>query len=190
MQISIRGHFLLWIRPSHEWTSQISEPYQSAHLSARIVIKQLTDASLRHRPALFTTHSPTESLRRFYSPPQTNSKRKETSLSKASQPQFIYNAICGGTRVTIGGNSAEIVPLMKTNWRNQGSFLLPSQEANPNNMKLPKPRFSFAQKGVRIRGKDNACMQKKEGQVRINTFQHKEQKASTDTIKTRYMLCC
>lgn len=32
MQISIRGHFLLWIRPSHEWTSQISEPYQSAHL--------------------------------------------------------------------------------------------------------------------------------------------------------------
>ena len=53
-----------------------------------------------------------------------------------------------GTWVTIGGNSAEIVPLMKTNWRNQGSFLLPSQEANPNNMKLPKPRFSFVQNSV------------------------------------------
>ena len=74
----------------------------------------------------------------------------------------------GGTCVTIGGNSAEIVPLMKTNWRNQGSFLLPSQEANPNNMKLPKPRFSFAQKkGVRIHGQGQ-CMHA-QSQVRINT---------------------
>lgn len=100
------------------------------------------------------------------------------SLSKVLQLSS-FTMPFAGTWVTIGGNSAEIVPLMKTNWRNQGSFLLPSQEANPNNMKLPKPRFSFAQKGLKIHGKDNAC---KKSQVRINTIQLKEKKASTITI--------
>ena len=37
----------------------------------------------------------------------------------------------------------KLTPLMKANWRNQGSFLLPSQEVHPNNMKLPKPRISW-----------------------------------------------
>lgn len=74
--------------------------------------------------------------------------KKENVSFRGIAAQFIYNAICGKPG-DYRGNSAEIVPLMKTNWRNQGSFLLPSQEANPNNMKLPKPRFSFAQKGLK-----------------------------------------
>lgn len=78
---------------------------------------------------------------------KTTTKRGSVSVQGIAA-QFIYNAICDNLG-RLSGNSAEIVPLMKTNWRNQGSFLLPSQEAIPNNMKLPKPRSSFAQKEVK-----------------------------------------
>ncbi len=71
-------------------------------------------------------------------PTTKQQQRKKTSLSKVLQLSS-FTMPFAETWETIGGNSAEIVPLMKTNWRNQGSFLLPSQEANPNNMKLPKP---------------------------------------------------
>ncbi len=81
-------------------------------------------------------------------PTTKQQQRKKTSLSKVLQLSS-FTMPFAETWETIGGNSAEIVPLMKTNWRNQGSFLLPSQEANPNNMKLPKPRFSFAQMGLK-----------------------------------------
>lgn len=87
----------IWIRPSHDGSSPMTEPYQSARLSKRAVIEQLTDASLgSQNPAWFTTHSPTESLTRFYSPPQTHSKGRIRLCPQHSQPQFIYNAICQG----------------------------------------------------------------------------------------------
>lgn len=84
MQISIHSHFLI-IDPSDRRRIE----------SNWAVIKQLTDASLgSQNTARFTTHSPTESLTRFYSPPQTHSKGRIRFCPPHSQPQFIYNAIC------------------------------------------------------------------------------------------------
>ena len=132
----------------HPCIQIIIEQLKPLNPSRQPVMTDATQRSLKLCPMLFTTYSPPESLGSVYSPPQNNSKerREKTSLSKVLQPSS-FTMPFAGTWVTIGGNSAEIVPLMKTNWRNQGSFLLPSQEANPNNMKLPKPRFSFAQMG-------------------------------------------
>lgn len=103
--------------------------------------------SLKFHRAPFTTHSASASHRGLYSPPQNNNKERQRLCPRIAA-QFIYNAICDNLGRP-SGNSAEIVPLMKTNWRNQGSFLLPSQEAIPNNMKLPKPRSSFAQRRLK-----------------------------------------
>lgn len=78
-------------------------------------MEQLSDATQRRLklyPMLFTTHSLCESISAFYSPPQTTAKKEKVSVQGIAA-QFIYNAICGD--LTIGGNSAEIVPLMKTN---------------------------------------------------------------------------
>lgn len=97
MQISIHSHFLKMDPSVRRRVESNLSVYQSARLSTRIVIKQLTDASLgSQNPAWFTTHSPTESLTRFYSPPQTHSKGRIRLCPTYSQPQFIYNAICQG----------------------------------------------------------------------------------------------
>lgn len=184
MEMWIRIHFLLWslINLSDNWKSQICGIYLlvSTHLSIQIIIKQLkplnhsrqpvmTDAiqrSLKLYPMLFTTYSPSESLGRVYSPPQNNSKERKRLCPRYCSSVHLQCYLRGPGW---GGNSAEIVPLMKTNWRNQGSFLLPSQEANPNNMKLPKPRFSFAQRGLKSMERTICKIQE-----RINTIQHKE----------------
>lgn len=143
----------IWIRPSDDGSTPMTEPYQSVRLSTRYRHKAADGGKSRiSKPRVvynpFSHREPHKVLQ-----PTTNSQqRKNTPLSAASAaPVHLQCHLPGGREwQRRGGNSAEIVPLMKTNWRNQGSFLLPSQEANPNNMKLPKPRFSFAQKRVRI----------------------------------------
>lgn len=107
-------------------------------------------------PPQSKTSPKSRSLQLILLPPVTDDftahHKKTTKRGSATvqsiAAQFIYNAICDNLG-WLSGNSAEIVPLMKTNWRNQGSFLLPSQEAIPNNMKLPKPRSSFPQRRLK-----------------------------------------
>lgn len=71
---------------------------------------------------------------------------------------------------------------MKTNWRNQGSFLLPSQEANPNNMKLPKPRSSFAQKRVRIPWESDIASKKAKWGLTLSSTKSKRRVLSTNVL--------
>lgn len=94
----------IWIRPSDEGMSQMTERCINLSVSPRwSPWSSWRMQSLgSQNPALFTTHSPTESLTRFYSPPQTRSKGRIRLCPRGIRiPSSFTMPFARGTRVTI-----------------------------------------------------------------------------------------